>query len=1199
MNRNAVISISLCFCLFGLLSSGAAQAVTHSVNPGQSIQAAIDAAVNGDAIEVTPGTYNEAIDFKGKAIRLYSTGGPEVTIIDGQNVRRGVQCINGEGSDTLLGGFTICNCRADQGAGMYNQNSRPTITDCIFSTNMAGAGGGMYNLQSSPTVTDCTFTSNETLEGLDGRSGDHPTSGGNGGDGAGMFNNQSNAVVTNCVFISNTTGMGGTGGDQANQWTTNVDAGYGGRGGCGGGVYNIDCSPKFIGCTFAANQTGKGAKGGIYSISKNSGDGGDGAGMYNSNASPILADCSFTYNVTGIGGTNAHWNGSAGNGGNGAGIFNIKSAFTITRCMFTENQTGNGGICTKDSMGGSGGKSGIGGHGAGVYNEDSSLTVSECTFQSNKTGDGGRAGSAYFSPFEDGWAGSSGGNGGSGAGIFGTNGNLTVMHCRFVENVTGNGASGGNGGDTTTGTGGDGGDGGFGGRGAAICNVACDVTTIIDCSFVSNIAGSGAIGGDGGWGLRGCGDDGDNGERGTSGIANYRSSPTITNCTFRNNQCPGVIHNLFSNPLITNCILWDVQSPEIINESSSLVVTSSTIKDGAGQSWFGPGCIDSDPMFADAEGRIPPYSPCAGAGDNDANGLSQWDIEGNPRIIGSRVDMGAYECTTLSVENITSGQSYEKIQSAIDEANPGDQIRVIPGHYREAIDFKGKAIRLFSSDGPETTTIDGSGNFHTVKCINGEGSGTVLDGFTITGGKADGGLDEDFNDGNYTGWTIFDEGNQYRPSAWSVVSGALMQTSNICTDPWDTPVFRGTYALWKYGFAWKNYEVTAKIRSEDNDIIGIMFRYKDKDNYYRINWGRDHYKYLSLGRMKNGVYTEFKRLSGAYAAYTWYTFNVRAVGPSLEIYIDGQLKLTAADPDTDYFDSGSIALFCWGNDQTFFDDISVRLTDSALLDTFGGGMYNQYSSPAVTNCIFLNNSALEFGGGMANIRSNPTVTNCVFRLNSVLSDTLSFGGGMFNHDGANPTVTNCTFTANTGPCGGGALCNWYGTGTTMTNCILWENNGPSDPANDEIMLYGTINLTSSVVQGASGQSWFGAGCLDTNPMFADVSRRLTAGSPCIDTGRNDAPGLPVTDILGYTRIADGNCDESPLPDMGAHEYNFADQGDFNYNCQVDLPDLLLLAESWMTHPGDPGWDRTRDIAVPKNKKIDLGELGILSRNWLD
>ena len=63
---------------------------------------------------------------------------------------------------------------------------------------------------------------------------------------------------------------------------------------------------------------------------------------------------------------------------------------------------------------------------------------------------------------------------------------------------------------------------------------------------------------------------------------------------------------------------------------------------------------------------------------------------------------------------------------------------MVPGIYHEAIDFLGKPITLRSSDGPEVTTIDGTGlgQVSVVTCANGEGPATVLDGFTITGGSA-------------------------------------------------------------------------------------------------------------------------------------------------------------------------------------------------------------------------------------------------------------------------------------------------------------------------------------------------------------------------------------------------------------------------------------------------------------------------------
>ena len=41
------------------------------------------------------------------------------------------------------------------------------------------------------------------------------------------------------------------------------------------------------------------------------------------------------------------------------------------------------------------------------------------------------------------------------------------------------------------------------------------------------------------------------------------------------------------------------------------------------------------------------------------------------------------------------------------------------------------------------------------------------------------GLNDDFNDGNFAGWQVVNEGTWDAPSAWTVVGGALQQTSNI------------------------------------------------------------------------------------------------------------------------------------------------------------------------------------------------------------------------------------------------------------------------------------------------------------------------------------------------------------------------------------------------------------------------------------
>ena len=76
------------------------------------------------------------------------------------------------------------------------------------------------------------------------------------------------------------------------------------------------------------------------------------------------------------------------------------------------------------------------------------------------------------------------------------------------------------------------------------------------------------------------------------------------------------------------------------------------------------------------------------------------------------------------------------IQSAIAIAEVGDSIVVSPGRYVENIDFLGKGIVLRSANGPEVTIIDGSSrDSSTVVLKDDEPVGTVLEGFTITGGS--------------------------------------------------------------------------------------------------------------------------------------------------------------------------------------------------------------------------------------------------------------------------------------------------------------------------------------------------------------------------------------------------------------------------------------------------------------------------------
>ena len=237
---------NLITCLVVFVMSGVVTAEVHHVPADfPTIQYAVDAALDGDEIIVAPGTYtstaDEVVNMLGKEIWLHSSGGEEVTIIDGEETRRGIYCNNGETSNTIIEGFTITNGYSmNNGGGMYNNYSSPTLTDCTFTGNSAEYGGGMRNYNSSPMLENCTFTGNIATS-----------------HGGGMYNTYSSPTLTNCTFTSNTAGT------------------------YGGGMYNSNSSPMLTNCTFTNNMATS-----------------HGGGMYNSSSSnPTLTNCTFENNT--------------------------------------------------------------------------------------------------------------------------------------------------------------------------------------------------------------------------------------------------------------------------------------------------------------------------------------------------------------------------------------------------------------------------------------------------------------------------------------------------------------------------------------------------------------------------------------------------------------------------------------------------------------------------------------------------------------------------------------------------------------------------------------------------------------------------------------------------------------------------------------------------------------------------------------
>jgi len=156
-----------------------------------TIQAAIDAASNGDVIIVSQGTYFENIDFLGKSISVtsnYHISGDVLdiaeTIIDGSMATdpdKGsvVSFITNENADAVLKGFTITGGTGTKtynpaddtyfrtGGGIIINQSSPTIiyniitnNICVAEAGVTGAGGGIRMGFGLPTIENNIIESN-------------------------------------------------------------------------------------------------------------------------------------------------------------------------------------------------------------------------------------------------------------------------------------------------------------------------------------------------------------------------------------------------------------------------------------------------------------------------------------------------------------------------------------------------------------------------------------------------------------------------------------------------------------------------------------------------------------------------------------------------------------------------------------------------------------------------------------------------------------------------------------------------------------------------------------------------------------------------------------------------------------------------------------------------------------------------------
>jgi hypothetical protein len=134
----------------------------------------------------------------------------------------------------------------------------------------------------------------------------------------------------------------------------------------------------------------------------------------------------------------------------------------------------------------------------------------------------------------------------------------------------------------------------------------------------------------------------------------------------------------------------------------------------------------------------------------------------------------------------------------------------------------------------------------------------------------------------------------------------------------DDPHQPGTY-IWANNFNGTNYKVTFKLHSSDDDELGVMFHYTDRQNYYRFSMNAEQ-RYRRLIKMVNGKASVITTQEFSYQSDRDYQIKFYAVERRIQIYLEGRRIFDVNDGD---LTAGSIAFYCWKNAGALFKEVTI------------------------------------------------------------------------------------------------------------------------------------------------------------------------------------------------------------------------------------------------------------------------------------
>ena len=591
--------------------------------------------------------------------------------------------------------------------------------------------------------------------------------------------------------------------------------------------------------------------------------------------------------------------------------------------------------------------------------------------------------------------------------------------------------------------------------------------------------------------------------------------------------------------------------------AGSFQFTCTTPTNGL-SAYGGAGCITNDPRFLSAsDSHLQAGSPCVNTGTNQAwmSGAVDWD--GYPRILGGRVDIGAYEWVGTPLVDITNGNAtvYGATASSTVAGTNNAAVMGTMWWTNQATAEQGTLAASAAWSLPNIALAVGA---NTIMVSGSNEIGTVAsDTVTITRLR-------EYGDPSSTHYVSLAGSHTWPYTNWLTAATNLQAAVDIASAGATVLVTNGLYATGGAITPSPSYNVHLQSRVCVTRAITVLS--VNGPNQTFIVGAADPVKTNGPSAMRCAYLTNGVVLSGFTLTNGHTTPSCN--GPTCNYIYYSQNH----DGGGAYLDGGGLVTNCVVIGCSVPNGQAGAEGGSDLVYEHGGGLFLN-GGGTVVDSVVRDNSAGGSGGGISGSKgvvSRCLVTNNIIRLNagsgggvsldggrvsdSVIAANLARSGAGLSLGGPTGWVTNCLIVGNTAGEYGGGMMLGIQTGAVY-NCTIVGNTSGLAAGGLYLANQRPITVFNSIISGntatnspnisTNGYTTFafvcttlpsvtGTGCLTNDPAFVNPATgdyHLRVTSPCRNAGSNQAWMTSGTDLDGRPRLLEGTVD------LGVYEFD--------------------------------------------------------------